>query len=121
MLRAEAPICVLIITLASLMFNGMWCCPLLKRAPVKTNPPRRGGPLCPPAGSEFMCLHINVRPLAGWMHRVCADLAGRYDTSVVCSGSSFVLPLIETNPLRRGWPLCPPAQEKITAGLCRDV
>jgi hypothetical protein len=41
------------------------------------------------------------------MHHVCADLAGRYETTVVWSGSAPRLPLIETNPLRRGGPLCP--------------
>ena len=29
--------------------------------------------------------------------------------------------LIETSPLRRGGPLCPPAQEKIAPGLCDVV
>ena len=28
---------------------------------------------------------------------------------------------IETNSLRRGGPLCPPAQENITVGFCGDV
>ena len=28
---------------------------------------------------------------------------------------------IETNPPRRGGPLCPPAQENITGGFCGDV
>ena len=30
-------------------------------------------------------------------------------------------PFIETNPLRRGGPLCPPAHESLTVGSCGDV
>ena len=30
-------------------------------------------------------------------------------------------PFIETNPLRRGGPLCLPAQENITVGFCGDA
>ena len=56
----------------------------------RTNPPRRGGPLCPPArfGMKMgfivaVLLFIDVKTaLAGWMHRVCADLAGCYENSV---------------------------------------
>jgi hypothetical protein len=47
--------------------------------------------------------------LAGRVHRVSADAAGRYKTTVVWTGSACMLPLIETNPPRRGGPLCPPA------------
>ena len=51
-----------------------------------TNPPRRGGPLCPPAriGMEMGFIDVNP-PLAGWMHRMCADLAGRYEISALWS------------------------------------
>ena len=51
---------------------------------------RRGGPLCPPArigmkmGFIVMVLSfIDVyTSLAGWMHRVCADLAGWDEISI---------------------------------------
>jgi len=48
-----------------------------------TNPPRRGGPLCPPVrfGMEMGFIDVNP-PLAGWMHRMCADLAGWDENSV---------------------------------------
>ena len=50
---------------------------------METNPPRRGGPLCPPARIDTAWLNIDVYPpLAGWMHRVCADLAGWDENSV---------------------------------------
>ena len=35
--------------------------------------------------------------------------------------TASMMALIETNPPRIGGPLCPPAQEKITAGSCDDV
>jgi hypothetical protein len=42
-----------------------------------TTPPRRGGPPRPPARIDAALLNIDVyAALAGWMHRVCADLAG---------------------------------------------
>ena len=44
------------------------------------------------------------------MHPMRADAAGRYETPVVWSGSLLVMPLIETNPLRRGGPLRPPVR-----------
>ncbi len=51
---------------------------------METNPPRRGGPPRPPEriGMKMgfivmVLLFIDVdTALAGWMHRVCADLAG---------------------------------------------
>ena len=71
-----------------------------------TNPPRRGGPLCPPLrfGMEMGFIDVNP-PLAGWMHRMCADFAGWYEKSDFESAVIFH----PTNPLRRGGPLCPPA------------
>ena len=36
-----------------------------------------------------------IAALGGWMHRVCADLAGCYDTSVVWSGSAPVMPFLK--------------------------
>ena len=44
---------------------------------METNPPRRGGPPRPPAriGMKMGFVDVNT-PLAGWMDRVCADLAG---------------------------------------------
>ena len=41
-----------------------------------------------PAVSAWTCLInflIDECPLAGWMYRVRADAAGRYDTTVGCS------------------------------------
>ena len=53
---------------------------------IETNPPRRGGPLCPPACIDALLAIIDVyTALARWMHRVCADLAGWDETSVWCS------------------------------------
>ena len=54
---------------------------------IETNPPRRGGPLCPPArnglGLPFALPIVDVNAvLVRWMHRVCADLAGCYENSV---------------------------------------
>ena len=55
---------------------------------IETNPLRRGGPLCPPARIDTVLPFVDVdvdvdvyTALAGWMHRVCADLAGCYETS----------------------------------------
>jgi hypothetical protein len=50
---------------------------------METNPPRRGGPPRPPAriGMKMGLVDVNT-PLAGWMHRPCADLAGCYENSV---------------------------------------
>ncbi len=52
---------------------------------IVSNPPRRGGPLCPPAHEsitvEFCgdaCLAVNGLPLARWMHPVRAEVAGCY-------------------------------------------
>ena len=36
-------------------------------------------------------------------------------------GSASMMALIETNPPRRGGPLCPPAQVNITGGFADDV
>jgi phosphatidylethanolamine-binding protein (PEBP) family uncharacterized protein len=48
-----------------------------------TNPPRRGGPPRPPARIDAALLNIDVYvALAGWMHRVCADLAGWDEISI---------------------------------------
>ena len=55
---------------------------------IETNPPRRGGPLCPPARIDTVLPLADVdvnATLAGWMHRVCADLAGCYEIPVWCS------------------------------------
>ena len=50
---------------------------------IETNPQRRGGPLCPPVCIDADWLNIEVcDALAGWMHRVCADLAGWDENSV---------------------------------------
>ena len=50
-----------------------------------TNSPRRGGPLCPPAHFDSVLPFIDVNAaLAGWMHRVRADLAGCYENSGLC-------------------------------------
>jgi hypothetical protein len=49
--------------------------------------------------------------LARWMDLVRADAAERYETPAWCS--AVVMPLIETNPPRRGGPLCPPARNDI--------
>ena len=54
---------------------------------IETNPLRRGGPLCPPARIDMVLLFVDVdahahAALAGWMHRVCADLAGCYEIPV---------------------------------------
>ena len=50
-----------------------------------TNPPRMGGPMCPPAHFDSVLPFIDVNAaLAGWMHRVCADLAGCYENSGLC-------------------------------------
>ena len=47
-------------------------------------PLRRGGPWCPPAPFDTdWSLLMSMFTLAGWMHRVCADLAGCYETSVL--------------------------------------
>ena len=66
---------------------------MLELPPQKTNPPRRGGPLCPPAQENVTvvfcddaCLAINGLPLARWMHPVRADAAGRYKTGPVDVG-----------------------------------
>ena len=76
---------------------------------IETNPPRRGGPPCPPAPIDTVLPSVDAyAALAGWMHRVCADAAGRYEPPVVWSGSVLVMPLIETNPPRRVGPLRPP-------------
>ena len=73
----------------------------------RTNPPRRGGPPCPPARFDTVLTLIDVNnALDGWMHRVCADLAGCHENSV----SKFAVTYHRTNPLRRGGPLCPPAR-----------
>ena len=59
---------------------------------METNPLRRGRPLCPPEGFDFALalsrvvlsfIDVNA-PLAGWMHRPCADLAGCYGNPVWC-------------------------------------
>ena len=45
--------------------------------------PRRGGPLCPPEHTNTEMGFVDVHTsLAGWMHRVCADLAGCYEIPV---------------------------------------
>jgi hypothetical protein len=42
--------------------------------------------ICPPARFDTLLLFIDVNnALAGWMHRMCADLAGCYENSVWCS------------------------------------
>ena len=59
---------------------------------IETNPPRRGGPLCPPERIDTVLLFVDVdvdvdvdanAALGGWMHCVCADLAGCYKTTVL--------------------------------------
>ncbi len=55
---------------------------------IESNPLRRGGPLCPPAciglGFPLFLPIVDANAaLAGWMYRVCADLAGCYETSVL--------------------------------------
>ena len=64
---------------------------MLDLAPNETNPPRMGGPLCPPTQENVTvgfcddaCLAVNGCPLARWMHPVRADAAGRYETTVLC-------------------------------------
>ena len=48
-------------------------------------PLRRGGPWCPPASFDTdWSLLMSMFTLAGWMHRVCADLAGCYEIPVWC-------------------------------------
>ena len=49
------------------------------------NPLRRGGPPRPPArvGTEMRFVDVYAA-LAGWMHRVSADLAGCYENPVRC-------------------------------------
>ncbi len=49
---------------------------------IETNPLRRGGPLRPPASIDTVLPSLDAyAALAGWMHRVCAELAGCYETS----------------------------------------
>jgi hypothetical protein len=49
---------------------------------IETNPPRRGGPRCPPASIDTVLPSLDAyAALAGWMHRVRAELAGCYETS----------------------------------------
>ena len=51
---------------------------------IETNPPRRGRPLRRPARVGTKMGFVDAyAALAGWMHRVCADLAGCYETSVL--------------------------------------
>jgi len=55
---------------------------VLMRPFIETNPLPRGGPLYPQARIDTVLLFVDVNAaLAGWMHRVCADLAGCYETS----------------------------------------
>ena len=58
--------------------------------------------------AKWVFTHIDGCPLARGMHPVRPHTAGRYEMTVVCS--VFVMPVIETNPLRRGGPLRPPAR-----------
>ncbi|MFN7830232.1 MAG: hypothetical protein ACK5NX_03445 [Armatimonadota bacterium] len=55
-------------------------------------------------------------PLAGWMHRMCADVAG-WDENPV---SKFAVTYHRTNPLRRGGPLCPPAPNIVAQMVLND-
>ena len=68
--------------------------------------PRRGGPLCPPAGSDADSLTIDVgAALARWMSRTRAEVAGCFEKNrfqICCHVPSDKIP-------RRGGPLCPPA------------
>ena len=44
---------------------------------IETNPLCRGGPRCPPERIDTVLPIVDAyAALAGWMHRVCADLAG---------------------------------------------
>lgn len=60
-----------------------------------------------------MCLHINVRLLAQWIHSTACQnrVALRSDCCVFVSAP--LMPLIETNPLRMGGPLCSPVHIRI--------
>ncbi len=56
---------------------------------IETNPLRKGGPLCLPERIDTVLLFVDVdvdanAALDGWMHRVCADLAGCYEASDCC-------------------------------------
>ena len=63
--------------------------------------------ICPPARFDTVLTLIDVNnALDGWMHRVCADLAGCHENSV----SKFAVTYHRTNPPRRGGPPCPPAR-----------
>ena len=68
---------------------------MLALAPKETNPPRRGGPLCPPAQENVTvgfcdddCLAGTGLPLARWMHPVRAEVAGCYAKSRCPIGSA---------------------------------
>ena len=82
---------------------------------IETNPPRRGGPPRPPARIDTVLLMLMSiadvhAALAGWMHRVCADLAGCWETSVLCLvrlGSAVTL----AGYVGRPYPM-------VTMGLC---
>ena len=50
---------------------------------IETNPLRRGGPLRPPVRIDTVLPSVDAyAALAGWMHRVCAELAGCHENPV---------------------------------------
>ena len=105
----KAPMGTILAQLAAL--PGRWCFRPLAHTALRSmrrldgrNPPRRGGPPCPPAITDECSWSFVHGPVS---KKVSAGNWAGFDFSLAI-GQSPIWPLF-TNPPLRGGPLCPPA------------